>query len=83
MDEENNIPLNSEEGYSPEAIANLERAIEDFAETMLEIKSEDANIKVFASLQITMNGRKRRMGDLGNVESPDDPMKIQLMMQKH
>ena len=47
MDEENNIPLNSEEGYSPEAIANLERAIEEFAETMLEIKSEDAQYKVF------------------------------------
>jgi len=80
MDEENNITPNFEEGYSPEAIANLERAIEEFAETMLEIKSEDANIKVFESLQITMNGRKRRIGDLANVESPDDPMKIQLMV---
>ena len=80
MDEENNVPLNSEEGYSPEAIANLERAIEEFAESMLAIKSEDANIKVFTSLQIIMNGRKRRIGDLANVESPDDPMKIQLMI---
>jgi ribosome recycling factor len=80
MDEENNIPQNIEEGYSPEAIANLERAIEEFAETMLEIKSEDANIKVFESLQIVMSGRKRRIGDLANVESPDDPMKIQLMV---
>ena len=80
MDDENHIPPNIEEGYSPEAIANLERAIEEFAETMLEIKSEDANIKVFRSLQIIMNGRKRRIGDLANVESPDDPMKIQLMV---
>ena len=80
MDDENYIPPNIEEGYSPEAIANLERAIEEFAETMLEIKSEDANIKVFESLQIIMNGRKRRIGDLANVESPDDPMKIQLMV---
>ncbi|MDC1357452.1 ribosome recycling factor [Pseudomonadota bacterium] len=80
MDDENYIPTNIEEGYSPEAIANLERAIEEFAETMLEIKSEDANIKVFRSLQIIMNGRKRRIGDLANVESPDDPMKIQLMV---
>ena len=80
MDEENNVPLNSEEGYSPEAIANLERAIEEFAESMLAIKSEDANIKVFTSLQIIMNGRKRRIGDLANVESPDDPMKIQIMV---
>ena len=44
------------------------------------VKPEDANIAVFRSLQITMTGRKRRIGDLGNVESPDDPMKIQLMI---
>ena len=60
--------------------SNFELAIEEFAESLLAIKSEDANISVFRSLQIIMSGRKRRIGDLGNVESPDDPMKIQLMM---
>ena len=80
MDDTNITPTLTDEGYSPEAIANLERALEEFAESLLAIKSEDANIKVFESLQITMNGRKRRMGDIGNVESPDDPMKIQLMI---
>ena len=78
MEFENNI--NSNEGYSPEAIANFELAIEEFAESLLAVKSEDANIEVFRSLQIIMNGRKRRIGDLGNVESPDDPMRIQLMI---
>jgi ribosome recycling factor len=78
MEFENNI--NNNEGYSPEAIANFELAIEEFAESLLAIKSEDANIAVFKSLQIIMNGRKRRIGDLGNVESPDDPMRIQLMI---
>ena len=68
------------EGYSTEATANLEGAVEEFAETVAEIKSEDANLKVFKSLQIVITGRKKRIGDLGNVESPDDPMKIQLMI---
>ena len=27
-----------------------------------------------------MNGRKRRIADLGNVDSPGDPMKIELMI---
>lgn len=71
---------NNEESYSIEAISNLERAIEDFAEIIEDIRSEHANIKVFNSLQLIMNGRKRRLGDLGNVESPDDPMKVQLMV---
>jgi ribosome recycling factor len=68
------------EGYSTEATANLEGAVEEFAEILSEIKSEDANLKVFRSLQILITGRKRRIGDLGNVESPDDPMKIQIMI---
>ena len=68
------------EGYSTEAKANLEGAVEEFAETLAEIKSEDANLQVFRSLQILITGRKRRIGDLGNVESPDDPMKIQIMI---
>jgi len=80
MDDQLNSSLNNNEGYSPEAIANFELAVEEFAESLLAIKSEDANIAVFRSLQILMNGRKRRIGDLGNVESPDDPMKIQLMI---
>ena len=78
MEFENNI--NNNEGYSPEAIANFELAVEEFAESLLAIKAEHANIAVFRSLQIIMNGRKRRIGDLGNVESPDDPMKIDLMI---
>ena len=80
MDAELNIPVNTEEGYSPEAIANLERAVEEFAEDILKIKPEDANVMVFRTLAITMKGRKRRIGDLGNVESPEDPMKIELMI---
>ena len=78
--EDVNNNINNTEGYSPEAISNFELAIEEFAESLLAIKSEDANISVFRSLQIIINGRKRRIGDLGNVESPDDPMKIQLMI---
>ena len=75
-----NIKINNEEGYSPEAIANFERSVEEFAETLLEIKPEHANISVFRSLKMTVNGRARRIGEFGNVDSPDDPMKIELMI---
>ena len=47
MDTESNIPVNTEEGYSPEAIANLDLAIEEFAEDLLAIRPEDANVMVF------------------------------------
>ena len=80
MNEENNITINNEEGYSPEAIANFEGSVEEFAETLLEIKPELSNISVFRSLKITMNGRQRRISEFGNVDSPNDPMKIELMI---
>ena len=36
MEDEYNIKINNEEGYSPEAIANFERSVEEFSETLLE-----------------------------------------------
>ena len=80
MNEANYITPNLDEGYSPEAIANMESALEEFAVSLLEIKPEDANIAVFRGLKITMQGRPRRIAELGNVESPEGPMKIQLMI---
>ena len=80
MDEVNYISSNVDEGYSPEAIANMENALEEFIVSLMEIKPEDANIAVFRGLKLTITGRPRRLADLGNVESPDDPMKIELMI---
>ena len=80
MDEGNYISANLEEGYSPEAIANMENALEEFAVSLTEIRPEDANIAVFRGLKLTLKGRLRRLAELGNVESPDDPMKIELMI---
>ena len=80
MDEENYISANLDEGYSPEAIANMENALEDFAVSLIGIKPEDANIGVFRGLKINIQGRPRRIAELGNVESPDGPMKIELMI---
>ena len=80
MDEGNYVYSNIDEGYSPEAIANMENALEEFAVSLTEIKPEDANISVFRGLKLTIKGRLRRLAELGNVESPDDPMKIELMI---
>ncbi len=80
MDEGNYISANLDEGYSPEAIANMDNALEEFAISLTEIRPEDANIAVFRGLKLTLKGRPRRLAELGNVESPDDPMKIELMI---
>ena len=54
MDETSYISSNIEEGYSPESIANMESALEEFVVSLLDIKPEDANIAVFRGLKITL-----------------------------
>ena len=68
------------ESYSTEAISNFSKAIEDFADVLIEIKSEDANIAVFNSIFVMIDGRKRRLADIANVEAPDDPLNLEVMV---
>ena len=68
------------ESYSTEAISNFSKAIEDFADVITEIKSEDANISVFNSIYVMIEGRKRRLADIANVEAPDDPLNLEVMV---
>ncbi len=68
------------ESYSTEAISNFSKAIEDFADALTEIKSEDANIAVFNSIFVMLDGRKRRLADIANVEAPDDPLNLEVMV---
>ena len=68
------------ESYSTEAISNFSKAIEDFADVITEIKSEDANIAVFNSIYVMIDGRKRRLADIANVEAPNDPLNLEVMV---
>jgi len=68
------------ESYSVEAISNYGRAIEEFSDLLVGIKSEDANVAVFNSLYIMIEGKKRRLYDLANVDAPEDPMKLEVMV---
>ena len=69
-----------EEGYSVEAQENMGVAIEEFKESLIPIGSEEANKNVFATIKIMVKGVRRRLVDLGNVDAPEGPLKIQLMI---
>ena len=79
MAEQNLSPENLE-SYSTEAISNFGKAIEDFADVITEIKSEDANVAVFNSIYVMITGRRRRLGDIANIESPNDPLNLEVMV---
>ncbi|MBJ57310.1 MAG: hypothetical protein CMP24_03600 [Rickettsiales bacterium] len=69
-----------EEGYSVEAQENMQVSIENFKESLIPIGSEEANKNVFATIKILVKGVRRRLVDLGNVDAPEGPLKIQLMI---
>lgn len=69
-----------EEGYSVEALENMETALENFKNSLIQIGSEEANKNIFATIKLLINGVRRRLVDLGNVEAPEGPLKIQLMI---
>ncbi len=69
-----------EEGYSVEANENMGVALEQFKESLIPIGSEEANKNIFATIKIMIKGVRRRLVDLGNVDAPEGPLKIQLMI---
>ena len=69
-----------EEGYSGEAQENMLVALVQFKESLIPIGSEEANKNVFATIKIMIKGVRRRLVDLGNVDAPEGPLKIQLMI---
>ena len=69
-----------EEGYSVEAQENMHVALETFKESLVPVGSEEANKNVFATIKVMVGGIRRRLVDLGNVEAPEGPLKIQLMI---
>ena len=69
-----------EEGYSVEAQENMEVALETFRDSLKAVGSEEANKNVFATIKVMVNGIRRRLVDLGNVDAPEGPLKIELMI---
>ena len=69
-----------EEGYSVEAQENMQVALVDFKESLIPVGSAEANKNVFATIKVMVKGIRRRLVDLGNVEAPDGPLNIQLMI---
>ena len=79
MAENQSSPENLE-SYSVEALSNYARVVEEFCDVLIEIKTELANISVFNSIQVQIEGKKRRLNDIANIESPEDILKIEVMV---
>ena len=64
-----------DEKYSPQAEMLMKNTIEDFEEDLREVKATDANLNVVRGLRINIQGKPRRLVDVGDLKKTGDPNK--------
>ena len=69
-----------DEKYSPQAEMLMKNTIEDFEEDLKEVKATDANLNVLRGLRINIQGKPRRLVDVGDLKKTADPNKVQVLV---
>ena len=69
-----------DEKYSPQAEMLMKNTIEDFEEDLREVKATDANLNVVRGLRINIQGKPRRLVDVGDLKKTVDPNKLQVLV---
>ena len=69
-----------DEKYSPQAEMLMKNTIEDFEEDLREVKATDANLNVIRGLRINIQGKPRRLVDVGDLKKTGDPNKLQVLV---
>ena len=69
-----------DEKYSPQAEMLMKNTIEDFEEDLREVKATDANLNVIRGLRINIQGKPRRLVDVGDLKKSGDPNKLQVLV---
>ena len=69
-----------DEKYSPQAEMLMKNTIEDFEEDLSEVKATDANLNVLRGLRINIQGKPRRLVDVGDLKKTSDPNKVQVLV---
>ena len=69
-----------DEKYSPQAEMLMKNTIEDFEEDLREVKATDANLNVVRGLRINIQGKPRRLVDVGDLKKTGDPNKLQVLV---
>ena len=69
-----------DEKYSPQAEMLMKNTIEDFEEDLREVKATDANLNVIRGIRINIQGKPRRLVDVGDLKKTGDPNKLQVLV---
>ena len=68
------------EQYSVQAETLMKAAIEDYQELIRDIQASNANMKLIKSIKITVNGKPRRLVDVGDLKSGESENQLILLV---
>ena len=68
------------EQYSVQAETLMKAAIEDYLELIKEIQASNANMKLIKGIKITVNGKPRRLVDVGDLKTGESENQLILLV---
>ena len=68
------------EQYSVQAETLMKAAIEDYLELIKEIQASNANMKLIKGIKITVNGKPRRLVDVGDLKAGESENQLILLV---
>ena len=68
------------EQYSIQAETLMKAAVEEYKEILLEIDASDANESVLKGIRINVQGKPRRLVDVGDLKKTEDKNKLQILV---
>ena len=69
-----------EDKYTIQAETLMKAAIEEYTETITEVKSADANLATLKGLRINVQGKPRRLVDVGDIKRTENENVIQILV---
>ena len=68
------------EQYSIQAETLMKAAVEDYLEIIKSVQASNANMTVIKSIKVTINGKPRRLVDIGDLRTGEDENKLQVLV---
>ena len=68
------------EQYSIQAETLMKVAVEEHAETLEEIKASDANESILKGIRINIQGKPRRLVDVGDIKKTENENVVQILV---
>ena len=68
------------EQYSVQAENLMKSSVEEYTETLKDVKATDANITILRNIRISISGKPRRLVDVSDLRTTEDPHLIELLV---